>query len=74
MKLSGKNVSELHLQAISNIITKRSGNNSDGNGDDGDGDRDGLVPKLAFFLVGNRIDSRLYVNIKKKMCIFAIFE
>ena len=68
MKLSGKNVSELHLQAISNIITKRSGNHSDGNGDDGDGDRDGLVPKLAFFLVGNRIDSRLYVNIKKKMC------
>ena len=54
-KLSGKIVSELHLQAISRIIQKRQQKNDSS-------------PELAFFLVGDRVDSRLYVDIKKKMC------
>lgn len=56
-KISGKKISELHLEALTNIIKKRNSNNPDTK-----------PPMLAFFLVGNRDDSRIYVDIKKKMC------
>ena len=39
-KLSGKHLSELHLEALTNIIKKNTTNHSDNR------------PKLAFFLVG----------------------
>ena len=55
-KISGKHLSELHLEALTNIINKNTNNHPDNR------------PMLAFFLVGDRDDSRIYVDIKKKMC------
>ena len=56
MKLSGKIVSDVHLNALTNIIERRTSVGG------------WRIPRLAFFLVGNRADSRIYVDIKKKMC------
>ena len=50
-KISGKHLSELHLEALTNIIKKNTNNHPDNQ------------PMLAFFLVGDRDDSRIYVDI-----------